>query len=72
MSQVLPATGSAISFGRVKKAYTGSLPSASANLNLRSTMASGYLGISTGAVGLSATFGSRYTPYSTTDTDNRS
>jgi hypothetical protein len=72
MSLVLPATGSAISFGRVRKAYTGSLPSAGANLNLRGTLATSHLGISSGAVGLSATFGSRYTPYDTTDSDNRS
>ncbi|CAB4241491.1 hypothetical protein UFOVP71_29 [uncultured Caudovirales phage] len=60
---ILPATGSAITFGRVHKGYGNAAASAGSNVGLRSTLG-GRLGISTGAVGLSSTFGQRTTPYS--------
>ena len=56
---ILPATGSSISFGNVRRGYTNATGS---NLGLRSTLGT-HVGISTGAVGLSSTFGGRTTPY---------
>jgi len=59
---ILPATGSAISFGRVKKGYSNSAAGAGQNIALRGTLGA-YLGISTGSVSLSSRFGGRTTPY---------
>jgi hypothetical protein len=56
---ILPATGSAISFGNVKRGYSNTT---GANVTLRGVLG-GYLGISTGAVSLSSKFGGRTTPY---------
>jgi hypothetical protein len=58
---ILPATGSAISFGNVKRGYSNTTGT---NVTLRGVLG-GYLGISTGAVGLSSRFGGRTTPYNT-------
>jgi hypothetical protein len=58
---ILPATGSAITFGNVKRGYSNTTGS---NVALRATLG-GYLGISSGAVNLSSTFGGRTTPYAT-------
>jgi hypothetical protein len=58
---ILPATGSAISFGNVKRGYSNTTGS---NVTLRGVLG-GYLGISAGAVGLSSQFGGRTTPYNT-------
>jgi hypothetical protein len=57
---ILPATGSAITFGNVSRGYTNTTGS---NLSLRDTLG-GYLGIG-GSVSLSSTFGGRTTPYAT-------
>lgn len=58
---VLPATGSAISFGNAKRGYSNSLGS---NIALRSTLG-GYVGISSGSITLSSNFGGRTTPHNT-------
>jgi hypothetical protein len=58
---ILPATGSAISFGNVKRGYSNTTGT---NVTLRGVLG-GYLGISAGAVGLSSRFGGRTTPYNT-------
>lgn len=57
---ILPATGSAISFGNVSRGYTNTLLP---NLSLRATLG-GYLGIG-GSVSLSSSFGGRTTPFNT-------
>jgi hypothetical protein len=62
---ILPATGSAMTMGRVRKGYSNSAPGAGSNISLRGTLG-GHLGISTGSVGLSSTFGLRTTPYADT------
>jgi hypothetical protein len=62
---ILPATGSAITFGRVKKGYSNSAAGAGQNIALRGTLAA-YLGISTGSISLSSQFGGRTTPYNDT------
>lgn len=59
---ILPATGSAKSFGRVKKGYSNSAAAAGQNISLRGTLG-GYLGISSGSFSLSQAFGGRTTPY---------
>ena len=58
---ILPATGSSISFGNVKRGYTNTTGS---NVSLRGTLGS-YLGIGSGSVSLSSRFGGRTTPYNT-------
>jgi hypothetical protein len=55
---ILPATGSAITFGNVKRGYSNTTGS---NVSLRGTLG-GYLGIG-GSVSLSSSFGGRTTPY---------
>lgn len=62
---ILPATGSAVTMGRVRKGFSNSAPGAGANISLRGTLG-GYLGISSGAFNLSSSFGGRTTPYSDT------
>ena len=52
---ILPATGSAMTMGRVRKGYSNVAPGAGSNISLRGTLG-GHLGISTGSVSLSSTF----------------
>lgn len=61
---ILPATGSQITFTNVRKGYSNITPSAGSNVSLRGTLG-GHIGISTGSVSLSSTFGGRTVPYST-------
>jgi hypothetical protein len=68
MARNLPATGSAVSMGRVRKAWAGSKPGASSNIGLSGTLGA-YRGVSSN-VSLSGTFGAYYAPYDTTDADN--
>jgi hypothetical protein len=61
---VLPATGSALSMGRVYTAYSNNAHSAGTNVKLSATLGASYGGKSTGAtISLSATFGGHTTPY---------
>lgn len=62
---ILPATGSAMTMGRVKKGHSNIAAAGGQNISLRGTLG-GYLGISTGSVGLSSTFGLRTTPHADT------
>ena len=60
---ILPATGSEIVMGRVKKAYTNVAPAAGQNISLSATLAP-YRGQSTGTqISLSSKFGGQTTPY---------
>ncbi len=59
---ILPATGSQKSFGRVRRGYSNQAPAAGQNISLRGTLGA-YLGISSGSISLSQTFGGRTTPY---------
>jgi hypothetical protein len=59
---LLPATGTEIVMGRVKKSYTNSAAAAGQNISLRGTLG-GYIGQSTGSLALSSTFGGRTVPY---------
>lgn len=61
---ILPATGSAITFTNVRKGYSNSTPGGGSNISLRGTLG-GHLGISSGSVSLSSTFGGKTTPYAT-------
>ncbi len=74
MPGFLPATGSAISFGRVNQAYTnlapgsaGNAPSGGQNISLSSVLGSNPtygVGQTVGTeISFSATFGGRYYPY---------
>ncbi len=69
MSRYLPATGSAKSMGRVRKAFFGSKPGAGSNVELRGTLGA-ERGVTTGSVSLSGLFGGYYAPYETTNDDN--
>jgi len=69
MPRALPATGSAKSMGRVRKSWFGSKPGANSSIQLRGTLGA-KLGITTGSVSLSSTFGQRYADYDTDDNDN--
>jgi hypothetical protein len=60
---ILPATGSAMTFKRVRKGYSNVTAGAGSNVALRGTLGAS-IGITTGAVSLSSTFGGRTTPYS--------
>jgi hypothetical protein len=61
---VLPATGSAITMGRVYQAYSNTAPTAGANIKLSATLGANYGGKSAGAqISFSATFGGKTTPY---------
>ena len=55
---ILPATGSAITFGNVSRGYSNTTGT---NISLRGTLG-GYVGISSGATSLSSNFGGRTTP----------
>jgi hypothetical protein len=60
---LLPATGSEIVMGRVRKAYTNITPSAGQNITLSGTLG-GLIGQSAGTqISLSSRFGGRTTPY---------
>lgn len=59
---LLPATGTEIVMGRVKKAYSNVAAAAGQNISLRGTLG-GYVGQSSGAITLSSTFGGRTIPY---------
>lgn len=63
MPSVLPATGSAISFGRVYTAYTNASPSG-ASVRLSATLGASYGGKVAGAqISFSSTFGGKTAPY---------
>jgi hypothetical protein len=62
---ILPATGTAITMGRVKKGYGNTAPGAGQNIAMRGTLAA-YVGVSTGAHSLGSLFGGRVTPYADT------
>jgi hypothetical protein len=68
MPRALPATGSAKSMGRVRKAFFGSKPGAGSNIALRGTLGA-QRGVTTGSVTMSG-MGGYYAPYDTTDGDN--
>jgi hypothetical protein len=59
---ILPATGSAITFGRVRKGFANVQAASGQNISLRGTLG-GHIGISSGSVSLSARFGGRTTPH---------
>jgi hypothetical protein len=59
---ILPATGSAITFGRVKKGHSNVAAAGGQNISLRATLGP-YKSITTGAVSLSSVFGGKTTPY---------
>jgi hypothetical protein len=59
---LLPATGTEITFTNVKRSYTNAGTVAGGNYTLRGTLG-GYVGISSGSITLSSTFGGRTTPY---------
>lgn len=69
MPRALPATGSAKSMGRVRKAFFGSKPGGGSNIELRGTLGA-QRGITTGSVSMSGLLGGYYAPYDTSDTDN--
>ena len=61
----IPNTGSTIKMGAVYNAYYvsgGGVPAAGTNIKLRATLGSA-IGISSGSVSLSSTFGGRTGPY---------
>lgn len=63
MSVVLPATGSAIKMGRVNQAYTGTAPTAGANIKLSATLGVNYGGKTAGSqISFSSTFGGKTAP----------
>ena len=62
MPIAIPSTGSSIRMGGVYKAYTNITASAGSNVSLRATLGS-YLGVSSGTITLSSTFGGRTGPY---------
>jgi len=60
---LLPATGSEIVMGRVRKAYNNVAPSAGQNITLSGTLG-GFVGQSAGTqISLSSRFGGQTTPY---------
>jgi hypothetical protein len=60
---VLPATGSEIVMGRVKKGYSNVAAGAGQNISLSGTLG-GYIGQSSGTqLSLSSRFGGQITPY---------
>ena len=60
---VLPATGTEIVMGRVRKAYNNVAPAAGQNISLSGTLG-GLIGQSAGTqITLSSTFGGRTIPY---------
>ena len=64
MASVLPATGSAITMGRVYTAYTNLTPSAGTAVKLSATLGANYGGKVAGAqISFSSTFGGKTAPY---------
>jgi hypothetical protein len=60
---VLPATGSEIVMGRVRKAYNNVAPAAGQNISLSGTLG-GFIGQSASTqISLSSRFGGRLAPY---------
>jgi hypothetical protein len=60
---VLPATGTEIVMGRVRKAYNNVAPAAGQNISLSGTLGA-FVGQSSGTqITLSSRFGGRTTPY---------
>lgn len=60
---ILPATGSEITMGRTRKAYTNTAPAAGQNISLSSSLGP-YKGKTAGTtISLSSTFGGATTPY---------
>jgi hypothetical protein len=62
---ILPATGSAMTFGRIRKGHENVSSVTGHNVALRGTLGA-YYGITTGAVSVSSLFGGRTTPYNDT------
>lgn len=62
MPIAIPNTGSTIAMGKVRRAYTNVAPTGGANISLRATLGS-YIGISSGSISLSSSFGGRTGPY---------
>jgi len=62
MTIPIPGTGSTIAMGKVYHAYTNVHPSAGQYVSLRATLGS-YIGITTGTIHLSGSFGGRTGPY---------
>lgn len=62
---ILPATGTAITMGRVRKGHSNQAPGAGQNIAMRGTLAA-YVGVSSGSHSLSSLFGGRTTPYADT------
>ena len=58
----IPNTGSTIRMGGVYRAYFGSAPAANSNVRLRATLGA-QIGITTGQIRLSSSFGGRTGPY---------
>lgn len=64
MASVLPATGSAITMGRVYTAYTNTTPTAGTAVKLSATLGNSYGGRVTGTqISFSSTFGGKTAPY---------
>ncbi len=64
MPSVLPATGSAITMGRVYTAYTNATPTAGTNVRLSATLGASYGGKVAGAqISFSSTFGGKTAPF---------
>ena len=65
MVTAIPNTGSTIAMGKVYNAYyvaAGGIPAVGTNIGLRATLGS-KIGITTGAITLSLSFGGRTGPY---------
>lgn len=58
----IPATGTTIAMGKVYHAYYNVTPTSGTNVSLRATLGS-QIGVTTGAISLSAAFGGRTGPY---------
>ena len=58
----IPNTGTTIAMGKVYHAYFNVTPSPGTNVSLRATLG-GQIGIASGSITLSATFGGRTGPY---------
>jgi hypothetical protein len=71
MANAFPATGSTKSMGRIRRGFVASGSHyATGGFTLRGTLG-GYLGITSGAVSISSTFGGYYSPNSTDDSDKK-
>ena len=61
---ILPATGAAISMGRVYTSYANATPTAGSNIRLSATLGANYGGkAATTQISFSSTFGGQTTPY---------